>query len=51
VKKIEDLLDKNPMENTSQLRKHFEEIKAEMVDVVNGQLAKFREVHQMGIFK
>lgn len=48
MKKIEDLLEKNPIENVNLLRKYFEEIKPEIIEIVNGQLNKFREVYQMG---
>ena len=48
-KKLEDLFDRTALDNLAQIKKLFEEIKYEALDVVNMQLAKFREVKQMGL--
>jgi hypothetical protein len=47
-RKIEDILEKNTLENINMLKKFFEEIKQEAVEVVNQQLNRFRDVKQMG---
>jgi hypothetical protein len=47
-KKLEELFDRNALDNYSLIRKTFEEAKHEAVEVVNAQLNKFREVKQMG---
>jgi hypothetical protein len=42
------VLDKSAYENVNLLKKHFEDVKQEAVEIVNAQLNKFREVKQMG---
>ena len=48
VRKIEDYLDKNPIENLNTIKKYFDDAKLDAIEQVNGQLTRFREVHQMG---
>ncbi len=48
--KIEEILEKNTHENFNLLKKLFEEIKQEAIEVVNQQLNRFREVKQIGNF-
>ena len=49
-RKIEEILEKNTHENFNLLKKLFEEIKQEAIEVVNQQLNRFREVKQIGNF-
>lgn len=47
-KRLEDMFDRSPLDNIAQMKKIFDEIKQEAVEVVNFQLARFREVKQLG---
>lgn len=46
--RLETLFDRNAQDNLSLMKKLFEEVKLEAVEVVNKQIAKFREVKQLG---
>lgn len=49
-KKLEDYFERAPLENIGQMKKIFDDIKQEAVEVVNIQLSRFRDVKQMGIY-
>ena len=50
-RKIEEIFEKNTYENVNLLKKLFEEIKQESIEVVNQQLNRFRDVKQIGKFQ
>ena len=48
-KRLEDLLDRYALDNLNMIKNLFQELKFESIETVNMQLAKFREVKQMGM--
>ena len=48
VKKIDDYLDKNVLDNITAIKKLFEEARLDSIEVVNLQLNKFHDVNQLG---
>lgn len=49
-RKLEDAFDRSPLDNIAHMKKLLEEIKLEALETVNAQLARFREVKQLGNF-
>ena len=47
-RRLEEAFERAPLDNIAQMRKLLDDIKQEAVDVVNSQLARFREVKQLG---
>lgn len=47
-RKLEDAFERSPLDNIAHMKKLLEEIKLEALETVNGQLARFREVKQLG---
>lgn len=47
-KKLEEIFERSPLDNIGQMKKLFEEVKHEAVEIVNQQIGRFRDVNKMG---
>ena len=48
TQRLEEIFDRNPLDNIAYVRKLFEDAKQEAIEDVNQQLKRIRDLNQMG---